>query len=312
MHLKGYGCAGRCAVEYGLAAMELEAGDSGIRTFVSVQGSLAMSAISKFGSEEHKQRWLPGMAAGELIGCFGLTEPTAGSDPASMVTRAVRDGDVGAHRGQAVDRAGLDRRRGDHLGEDRRRRSEASSSRPTPRASPPPRSSQSCRCARRSSATSPSTGCGCPRDAVLPGVSGLKGPFSCLNEARYGIMWGAMGAARDAYETRPALRAGSAAVRHADRVVPADPAEAGRHGAGDPEGGAGRAADRPAQGRRASCARSRSPSASSTTSAKPSRSAGPPARSSAATASPSTTRRCATPTTWRACAPTRAPTRSTR
>ena len=84
MHLHGYGCAGRCAVEYGLAAMELEAGDSGLRTFVSVQGSLAMSAIHKFGSEEQKQRWLPGMAAGELIGCFGLTEPTAGSDPASM------------------------------------------------------------------------------------------------------------------------------------------------------------------------------------------------------------------------------------
>jgi glutaryl-CoA dehydrogenase len=92
MHLKGYGCPGRSAVEYGPAAMELEAGDSGIRTFVSVQGSLAMSAISKFGSEEHKQRWLPGMAAGELIGCFGLTEPTAGSDPARMATRAVRDG----------------------------------------------------------------------------------------------------------------------------------------------------------------------------------------------------------------------------
>ena len=93
MHLKGYGCAGRSAVEYGLAALELEAGDSGLRTFVSVQGSLAMSAIHKFGSEEQKQRWLPGMAAGELIGCFGLTEPTAGSDPASMLTSAVRDGD---------------------------------------------------------------------------------------------------------------------------------------------------------------------------------------------------------------------------
>jgi glutaryl-CoA dehydrogenase len=80
MHLHGYGCAGRSAVEYGLAAMELEAGDSGLRTFVSVQGSLAMSAIFKFGSEEQKLRWLPGMAAGDLIGCFGLTEPTAGSD----------------------------------------------------------------------------------------------------------------------------------------------------------------------------------------------------------------------------------------
>ena len=93
MHLHGYGCAGTNAVSYGLAALELEAGDSGLRTFVSVQGSLAMSALHKFGSEEQKQRWLPGMAAGELIGCFGLTEPDHGSDPATMATRARRDGD---------------------------------------------------------------------------------------------------------------------------------------------------------------------------------------------------------------------------
>ena len=96
MHLNGYGCAGRSAVEYGLMAMELEAGDSGLRTFVSVQGSLAMSAIHKYGSEEQKQRWLPGMATGELIGCFGLTEPTAGSDPSSMLD----------HRAFATARAG--------------------------------------------------------------------------------------------------------------------------------------------------------------------------------------------------------------
>src|SRR5213592_3982443 len=93
MHLEGYGCPGRSAVEYGLAAMELEAGDSGIRTFVSVQGSLAMTAIHKWGSEDQKQQWLPRMAAGELIGCFALTEPTAGSDPSSMATFARRDGD---------------------------------------------------------------------------------------------------------------------------------------------------------------------------------------------------------------------------
>jgi len=92
-HLSGYGCPGRSAVDYGLAALELEAGDSGLRTFVSVQGSLAMSAIHKFGSEAQKQRWLPGMASGELIGCFGLTEPTAGSDPASMQTTARKHGD---------------------------------------------------------------------------------------------------------------------------------------------------------------------------------------------------------------------------
>ncbi|MFF3037811.1 acyl-CoA dehydrogenase family protein, partial [Arthrobacter citreus] len=93
MHLHGYGCAGRSAVEYGLAGAELEAGDSGLRTFVSVQGSLAMSAISKWGSEEQKLRWLPGMAKGEEIGCFGLTEPTAGSDPSAMKTFARRDGE---------------------------------------------------------------------------------------------------------------------------------------------------------------------------------------------------------------------------
>src|ERR671931_226761 len=92
MHLSGYGCAGASAVQYGLACMELEAGDSGFRSFVSVQGSLAMFPIWKYGSEEQKQRWLPGMASGDLIGCFGLTEPDSGSDPASMRTRAVRDG----------------------------------------------------------------------------------------------------------------------------------------------------------------------------------------------------------------------------
>src|ERR671932_2407084 len=92
MHLSGYGCAGKSAVAYGLACMELEAGDSGLRTFVSVQGSLAMSAIHKFGSEEQKEEWLPRMARGEAIGCFGLTEPTAGSDPSSMKTFARKDG----------------------------------------------------------------------------------------------------------------------------------------------------------------------------------------------------------------------------
>src|SRR5918998_4361944 len=90
MHLEGYGCAGKSAVEYGLACMELEAGDSGLRTFVSVQGSLAMFAIHKFGSEEQKETWLPRMAAGEAVGCFALTEPTAGSDPGAMATSAKR------------------------------------------------------------------------------------------------------------------------------------------------------------------------------------------------------------------------------
>jgi glutaryl-CoA dehydrogenase len=201
MHLKGYGCAGRSAVEYGIAAMELEAGDSGIRTFVSVQGSLAMSAIYKFGSEEQKQRWLPGMAAGDLIGCFGLTEPTAGSDPANMVTEAVRDGDGwvlnGAKRwiglATIADVAIIWAQTTEGI-----RGFVVPTSTPgfTATAIEPKLSMRA------------SIQCDIdlvdvrlPADAVLPGATGLKGPFSCLNEARYGIMWGAMGAARDSYET---------------------------------------------------------------------------------------------------------------
>ena len=201
MHLKGYGCAGRSAVEYGIAAMELEAGDSGIRTFVSVQGSLAMSAIYKFGSEEQKQRWLPGMAAGDLIGCFGLTEPTAGSDPANMVTEAVRDGDGwvlnGAKRwiglATIADVAIIWAKTADGI-----RGFVVPTSTPgfTATAIEPKlsmRASIQCDISL--------VDIHLPGDAVLPGATGLKGPFSCLNEARYGIMWGAMGAARDSYET---------------------------------------------------------------------------------------------------------------
>ncbi len=120
MNLEGYGCPGRSAVEYGLAALELEAGDSGIRTFVSVQGSLAMGSIHRWGSEEQKQEWLPRMARGEVIGSFGLTEPTAGSDPSSMRTFARRNGDDWLlERLEAVDRARLDRAAGGRLGDDR-------------------------------------------------------------------------------------------------------------------------------------------------------------------------------------------------
>ena len=204
MHLHGYGCAGRSAVEYGLAAMELEAGDSGIRTFVSVQGSLAMSAIAKFGTEEQKQRWLPGMAAGELVGCFGLTEPTAGSDPGSMATRAVRDGSgpdaawvlTGAKRwiglASIADVAIVwaqtdDGIRGFVVPTD----TEGFTATPIePKLSM--RASIQCDITL--------DGVRLPADALLPDARGLKGPFSCLNEARYGIMWGAMGAARDSYE----------------------------------------------------------------------------------------------------------------
>jgi glutaryl-CoA dehydrogenase len=201
MHLSGYGGGGRSAVEYGLAMMELEAGDSGIRTFVSVQGSLAMSAIAKFGSEEQKQQWLPRMATGDLIGCFGLTEPSAGSDPASMATRAVRDGDGWVLTGTkrwiglasiadvAIIWAGTDEGiRGFVVPTD----TEGFTATPIePKLSM--RASIQCDITLDDVRL--------PADAVLPGVRGLKGPFACLNEARYGIIWGAMGAARDSYET---------------------------------------------------------------------------------------------------------------
>ncbi len=202
MHLQGYGCAGRSAVEYGLAAMELEAGDSGIRTFVSVQGSLAMSAIAKFGSEEQRRRWLPGMAAGELIGCFGLTEPTAGSDPAGMVTRAVCDGDewvlTGAKRwiglASIADVAIIWAKTDD--GTIRGFLVPTSTAGFT---ATPIEPKLSMRASIQCDITLDDVRL--PADAVLPGAAGLKGPFSCLNEARYGIMWGAMGAARDSYES---------------------------------------------------------------------------------------------------------------
>jgi glutaryl-CoA dehydrogenase len=200
MHLDGYGCPGRSAVEYGLAAMELEAGDSGLRTFVSVQGSLAMTAIHRFGSEEQKQRWLPGMAKGELIGCFGLTEPNAGSDPAHMQTVATRDDDGwvlnGAKRwiglASIADVAVVWARAEDGI-----------------RGFLVPTSTEGFTATPITGKLSMRASIQCditledvrlPADAVLAEVTGLKGPFACLNEARYGIMWGAMGAARDSYE----------------------------------------------------------------------------------------------------------------
>lgn len=200
MHLSGYGCAGKSAVEYGLACMELEAGDSGLRTFVSVQGSLAMSAIHKFGSEEQKQEWLPRMAKGEAIGCFGLTEPTAGSDPASMKTFARKDGDDWILNGSkrwiglasladvAVVWAGTD---------DGIRGFLVPTSSPgfTARNIEP-------KLSMRASVQCDLTfeDIRLPASAMLPKAESLKGPFACLNEARYGIIWGAMGAARDCYE----------------------------------------------------------------------------------------------------------------
>ncbi|MGQ2914006.1 acyl-CoA dehydrogenase family protein [Microbacterium aurantiacum] len=199
MHLHGYGCAGRSAVEYGLAMAELEAGDSGIRTFVSVQGSLAMSAIAKHGTEAQKQRWLPGMAAGEIIGCFGLTEPDAGSDPGGMATTARRDGDGwvidGAKRwiglASIADVAVVWAR-----AEDGVRGFLVPTDTPGFTAVPIPE-----KLSMRASIQCDVTleGVRVPADAMLE-VRGLRGPFSCLNEARYGIAWGAVGAARDSAE----------------------------------------------------------------------------------------------------------------
>lgn len=206
MSLQGYGCAGATAVQYGLACLELEAADSGIRSLVSVQGSLAMYAIHRFGSEEQKQQWLPGMAAGEIIGCFGLTEPDHGSDPAGMRTYARREsgGDWvlsgrkmwitnGSVAGVAVVWAQTDEGsagagiRGFVVPTD------------APGFSAPEIRHK---WSLRASVTSELVldGVRLPADAVLPGVTGLRGPLSCLSHARYGIVWGAMGAARASFE----------------------------------------------------------------------------------------------------------------
>ena len=200
MHLEGYGCAGTSAVAYGLACTELEAGDSGIRSFVSVQGSLAMYPIWAFGSEAQKQQWLPGMATGDIIGCFGLTEPDSGSDPGSMRTFAKRDGDDwiingtkmwitnGSIADVAVVWAGTDLGiRGFIVPTD------------TPGFSA---NTIHKKMSLRASITSELVldNVRLPDDAVLPEVQGLKGPLSCLNEARFGILFGAVGAARACYE----------------------------------------------------------------------------------------------------------------
>src|SRR5688500_4028451 len=191
MHLEGYGCAGTNAVSYGLACMELEAGDSGFRSFVSVQGSLAMFPIWKYGSEEQKQRWLPPMAAGEAIGCFGLTEPDRGSDPSSMRTSARRDGDdwilngtkMGSTNGSVADVAVV-----------WARTDEGVRGFLVPRGTPGFETRDIHRkMSLRASITSELIldDCRLPADGVLPGVTGMRGPLSCLTEARFGIVWGA-------------------------------------------------------------------------------------------------------------------------
>lgn len=200
MHLTGYGCAGASATAYGLACVELEAGDSGVRSMVSVQGSLAMYAIWRWGSEEQKQQWLPRMATGEAIGCFGLTEPDSGSDPGSMRTRARRDGDgwilhgskMWITNGSLAEVAVVwaqtdDGVRGFVVPTDT-----------------PGFTTQDIhqKMSLRASVTSELLldDVRLPADAVLPEVKGLKGPLSCLNEARFGIVFGAAGAARACFE----------------------------------------------------------------------------------------------------------------
>jgi len=204
MHMKGYGCAGMSAVDYGLACLELEASDSGIRSLVSVQGSLAMFAIWEHGTEEQKRQWLPSMATGEAIGCFGLTEPDHGSDPANMRTRARRDGDgdtadwmlsgskMWITNGSVADVAIIwaqteDGIRGFVVPTD----TPGFSSRLIKH-----------KMSLRASVTSELVldVVRLPHDAVFPQIRGLVGPLSCLNEARYGILWGAMGAARSSFQ----------------------------------------------------------------------------------------------------------------
>ncbi|MDC5698973.1 acyl-CoA dehydrogenase family protein [Intrasporangium calvum] len=201
MHLEGYGCAGTSATAYGLACMELEAGDSGIRSLVSVQGSLAMFAIWKHGSEEQKQEWLPRMAAGEAIGCFGLTEPDFGSNPAGMRTRARRDGDdwvltgnkMWITNGSVADVAIVWAQTEEGI-----RGFVVPTG--TPGFSAPEIKKK---LSLRASVTSELVldEVRLPASAILPGAAGLSGPLSCLNEARYGIIFGSLGAARDSLET---------------------------------------------------------------------------------------------------------------
>jgi glutaryl-CoA dehydrogenase len=200
MHLSGYGCAGTSAVAYGLACLELEAGDSGLRSFVSVQGSLSMFSIWKYGSEEQKQEWLPRLAAGDAIGCFGLTEPDFGSNPAGMRTRAVRDGDdwildgtkMWITNGSIADVATVWARTEDGI---RGFLVPAGTPGFTTR-------DVHHKLSLRASTTSELIleSVRLPSDAMLPGAKGLSGPLGCLNEARYGIVWGAIGAARDCLE----------------------------------------------------------------------------------------------------------------
>ena len=255
MHLDGYDCAGTSATAYGLACLELEAGDSGIRSMVSVQGSLAMFAIHRWGSEEQKRQWLPAMAAGEAIGCFGLTEPDSGSDPASMRTYARRDGQDWILRGQKMwitngslaDVAVVWARteegvRGFLVPKGTRGFSTVDIHK---------------KLSLRASVTSELIldEVRLPASAMLPEATSLRGPLSCLNEARYGIVWGAAGAARACLEaavdystTRVQFGKPIASFQIQQQKLADD-------GAGGQSGHPARVAPRPAEGRRAVAAR---------------------------------------------------------
>ncbi len=201
MHLRGYGCPGASAVSYGLACTELEAGDSGVRSFASVQGSLAMFSIWRWGTEEQKNSWLPRMVTGEVIGCFGLTEADFGSDPSGIRTNARRDGadwiidgsKAWITNGGIADVAIVWAQTDEGIcGFLVPAKTKGFTTHPIER-----------KLSLRASVTSELVfeSCRVPADAVFPEVRGLRGPLACLNEARYGVLWGAMGAARSCYET---------------------------------------------------------------------------------------------------------------